>query len=71
MKITTVLYYHREFSPVTTMANSQNPSAIRDCDDRNSVDKFHGQITVKKIHELTNTNLKITSAKKLSFFAIK
>ena len=52
------------------MASSQNPSAIRDRDDRNSEDKFHEQITTKKIHELKNTNLKVTSAKKL-FFAIK
>ena len=49
------------------MANSQNPSAIRYRDDRNSEDKFHGQITTKKIHELKNTNLKVTSAKKLFF----
>ena len=46
------------------MANSQNP-------DRNSEDKFHGQITTKKIHELKNTNLKATSAKKHFCFAIK
>ena len=49
------------------MANSQNPTAIRDRDDRNSEDKFQRQITTKKTHELKNTNLKVNSAKKLFF----
>ena len=51
------------------MVNSQNLSAIRDRDDRNSENKFHGQITTKKIHELKSTNLKVTSAKKHFFLS--
>ena len=53
-----------------TMTNSQNPSAIRDHDVRKSEEKFHRQITTKKIHKLKNTNLKVTSPQNF-FFAIK
>ena len=49
------------------MTNSQNPSAIRDHDVRKSEEKFHGQITTKKIHELKNTNLKVTSPQNFFF----
>ena len=52
------------------MTNSQNPSAIRDHDVRKSEEKFHRQITTKKIHKLKNTNLKVTSPQNF-FFAIK
>ena len=61
------MYYHACEDKIH-MANSQNLSVIRDCDDHNSEDKFHRQITTKKIHELKNTNIKVTSAKKLFFF---